>query len=720
MLRRSPLPAVDSPVLLLLLGLLVGLGQPVIAADTAQQNSTPHSVALEQAYAFHGIAEYSPLEEGKVRVRVRGNNDASFVLPFVRRVENEKLELRFRRLKNVRNVGIYLGVAGKPFLQTRGTVLNTAVPGRRSSMPVYHVRLPDGEYDRLRIVIDGRAEGAEAVLESITTLPLEVWDHSVWVYAVALGLAVLLLLPGALLYVVLHGSRWSSAGFQISLFPYSLVFYLAHYLFLAGALQVTSEYAHTAVVLGFVGALTALVALVRRKADRPRCAELLRASWQQFTAFTSLLLLLCFVLIHDANLPLENLFYTDISGPKTFDAFRAHDNIFQYVNGIAIANNEPFDRYYGNNQLIYRVEDREILPGVVYAVFRALLSPLKATLAESYLAYTLIGVAMNLMIVFPAAVIAKRYLRIDSTLPFVLLFSANAFMLGNYLITWFKLAAAALFLSGLYSMLEERAAQRRWVTSGLFFGLAANMHAGSALGLPLFVLWGTLRHVRDAGGIALRSVAGPAVLVVVFAAVVAPWMIVKRVYLEDNQTLIKTHFLSGYSSPEGLGASARLFLEHVSLPQQIPQRLGQLKDAVRATEVEELYRDFTERGFKPFLKRWNQLEFNYLSILLYPAILFATFGWLYRAVRPVDVRGNKIRGAHTVRTMLVLSFLTMAILILVHYGRHAPDITYHQPLGVLALAHIVLIGSAWDSNRFIRAAYVVYGALAVYRLALFA
>ena len=204
-----------------------------------------------------------------------------------------------------------------------------------------------------------------------------------------------------------------------------------------------------------------------------------------------------------------------------------------------------------------------------------------------------------------------------------------------------------------------------------------------------------------------------------FAAVIAPWASVKRIYLNENHALIKTHFLGSYSSPEGLGASAREFFNRTTLEEQVSKRFGRLKDAARVEEIRELYRVYTTHGVKPFLKQWNQMEFNFLAFVLYPVFLLAFFGWIYRTMWHVDVTGNGMIEAHTSRTMLTLSVLTMLILTLAHYGRHAPDITYHQPMGVLALAYIVLIGLVLRLGNFMRAVYFTYVAFAAYRLAVF-
>jgi len=134
--------------------------------------------------------------------------------------------------------------------------------------------------------------------------------------------------------------------------------------------------------------------------------RLVRDSWQEIAVYVVLLFAFCLTITHDANLPLQNMYYDDIAGPKTYQDFRGHDGMFQYVNGLAIADNEPFSKYYGHRQLIYNVEDREILPGVVYAVFRVLSSPLPDTVAKSYLLYTMFGIAMNLTLLFPLAAIS--------------------------------------------------------------------------------------------------------------------------------------------------------------------------------------------------------------------------------------------------------------------------------------------------------------------------
>lgn len=583
------------------------------------------------------------------------------------------MKFRFRDLENIRYIVVYFGWRDRHFSESLRGAIQTAVPGLSDERSVYHLRVPDGNYDRIRIKLRSHNKPGQAVLESITIQPLAVWDQVRWVYVIALALGVLLLAPGAFTYVVFHRTRLSESGFQVSIFAYSLLFYVVGYVVLVASYALGGAWAHESTLIFCTGLMILLVVLVTKKSAWRDLWRLAWGSYQEFAAYTLLLLLLCLAITYDSNLPLENFFYTDISGPKTFGAFWAHDNVFQYINGSVIADNEPFEKYYGNGQLIYGIEDRQILPGV------------------------------------------------SNTFLFVLLLSVSAFMIGNYLITWFKLTAGALFLSGLYYMLEKssREMAANWARSGLFFGLAANMHAGSALGIPLFFLWSLWRSIRDKGIPAKRVLFGCSLLILVFTVAITPWSIVKRVHLDERQALLKTHFLDGYSSPEGLGASARLFLDNTTLEERLAKRFAQLGNAFRVVEVSGLFDTLEEHGFKSFLKQWDQLEFSYSAVVLYPVLAFVLAGWInrrFRYVGPDSAASNDLR---TGRVILLISLITMAVVILAHYGRHDPDITYHQPLGVLVLAYATALGFALRSGIGFRAVLSTYMLLSVYRLVIF-
>ncbi|MGA8262087.1 MAG: hypothetical protein WB783_17925 [Arenicellales bacterium] len=705
-------------VLVAAVRLLPGIAAaPAMAAD----QSSSHGLPLAKASGFYGVYAYTPLPDGGARIQAQ-DMDAGFVIPFPRRVSGEKLEFRFRRLDNFRYFLVDFAPRGQRFLGRAR--INVDVPNRAGT--VYYARIPDGNYGRIRLTFRSRNERGDAVLESIKVRPLGPWDYRAWPYAITLGVAVLLLLPGALLYVLLRRRALSESGLQVWVFAGSLVFYIVVYLCLTGVLALgqSPSRAHLYTLVFAAGLLSILLMEISRRRAWGDVAGLVRGSWQEVAAYMVLLLALCVILVHDANLPLQNMYFRHVAGPKTFGAFFAHDGMLQYVNGLAIADNTPFEKYYGGGQLIYGVADREMLPGIVYGAIRSIVAPLSSTLAGSYFVYTMLGVAMNLMIVFPAAAIARRFLGVSNTFLLLMLVSANAFMIGNYLITWFKMSAGALFLSGLYYLLRRRVSAGGWARSGLLFGLGANLHAGAVLGIPFFYLWALWRGFRERGFLSIRALAGPMVLVLVFAAAIAPWAVVKHLYFNEEYTEIKTHFLDGYSSPRGLAASARLFIEHTTVQQQYSRRLSNLETSFRLGQLPTFQAALHKRGLRGLLREWDKEEFNFLAYVLYPGALFAVVAWVYALRRrsaqdTVEPAGVEHTAPDRTGFLLWMSVATMVAVILAHYGRHPPDIVYHQPMGVLVLANMVLLGVVLRAPRGIRFAYYAYAAVALWRLFLF-
>lgn len=696
-------------------------GGTVRAAAPASASEASGGLPLDEASGFYGLTEHVLTASGGLSIQAGGGPDGGFVLPFHRSARDQKLKFTFSHINNFRYFFVDFAPEGRVFDKSLRGVANVDIPGHFAEAPVYYLRIPDGDYDRIHLNFRSRNEPGGAVLESVTVVPLEPADNPGWSFLIALAAGVLLLVPGVMLYAVLHGSRSSTCDFLASIFAYSLIFYVAVYLFLIAALglDVSVPEAHSYTLLFAAGLLAIMALLLSSARTWPDLGRLLRGSLWELGAFFVLLLVLCLIITHDANLPIENMFYRDIAGPKTFRAFFAHDAIFQYVNGLAIADDDPFEKYYANHQLIYDVQDRQMLPGVIYGVFRALMAPVSATLAGSYFVYTLIGVAMNLMILFPAAAIARRYMGLSATFLLLLLLSANAFMVGNYLITWFKMAGGALFASGIYFMLEKRISQAAWGRGGLLFGLGANMHAGVVLGIPFFCLWTAWRGLREHGWGSPRTWIGPVLLVAVFVVVMTPWQTVKRHYFDESYALVKTHFLGGYSSEDGLLASAREMLAHTTWEEQYTRRLGRLADSFRLEEIGHLESALAGGEQRAFLELWDRYEFNYLAFVLYPGVLFVLLGWLYRRfLRERQVEGDSGEPDRTT-PLLWISVLTMVVVILAHFGHHAPDIVYHQPMGVLVLANLVILGLVQRSPRGIRFAYYAYAAFAVCRLALF-
>jgi|GEM_PF-2174119 len=706
----------------LALASVILIGNAVFAGKVPAKVSTAlRTVSLVKAHSFFGGLQHEVLKDGSLLVKTGESRVSGFVLPLDQREKGKKLQLRFGKIQNIRYIQVYFSCNGSPFTLLPRARISTDIPGQNDVSPVYYVRIPRGNVDQIQVTFIRRNAPAEVVLKSIKKIPLNSGDNRVWPYVVAICAGILLFFPGVLLYVLIHRRSLSETDFQVTVFAYSLFYYttVCLFLFIVLALGSTVSNAHIYTLTFFAVLTTVLFWQISRKRLWRDLAHLLCASWREFAAYFVLLSVLCLVISHDANLPITNLYYRDIAGPKTFQAFQAHDGMFQYVNGLAIADNEPFEKYYGNNQLIYNVQDRDMLPGVVYASFRALLSPISKTLAGSYFVYTLLGIAMNLMILFPAAAIAKRFLGVSKTFLLLFLLSANAFMLGNFLITWFKITAGALFLSGLYYTFKKRISPGDWGKSGMFFGLGANVHAGAALGIPFFFLWAVWRGCKEHGFLKVKSYLGPLLLVFVFTVCLMPWSFVKHSYFPDRYILIKQHFLGGYSSPKGLGESAMLFFKNTPLQQEYTNRLAQFTKSFRLDKFVALAQELSGYGAKAFLRRWDKVEFNYLSFVLYPSMLFALLGWIYGRYKDRQNIYLKSKDPGPGRSILGISILTMLVVILTNYGQFPPDIVYHQPMGVLVLANLVLLTFILRSAKAVKIPYIGYVIFVLFRLGLF-
>jgi len=647
-------------------------------------------------------------------------DDPYFVIPLKGHLQHTKLHLSFGRLEKVRRIRVYPGFAGQKYLKSRFITLQVGRAGVLRNE--YNVLLPDADYETLRIDFESGEHYGTAVLRSVSLHPVSWQDKPIWVYVIAVILSLMILLPGLLLFPLIHSDEVGHGAFQVLFMAYSVGFYLAAYLawlaWLRMHLPCPDMVAFGFIFLGLplLGCLN--VAFKRHVALVSR----LRRSRRELLGYVVLLLGVCFLIIHGSNLPLENIGYRSIAGPKTFNAFHAHDAVFQYVNGLAISNDEPFEKYYGGHQLIYGVEARGMLPGVIYSVFRAMLRNFSKLLADSYLIYTLIGVSFNLLVLFPAIAFARRYTGLQNRFLFMVFFSLSAFILVNFYLTWYKMAGAAFFLGGLYMLLQARTRLVDWGLSGMLLGIGSNMHAGSALGIPFFFLLAVFHQFKDPRCSWKRCLDAAGVLVLVFVVVNLPWSMVKHCYLHEDYALIKEHFLAGNSAPGGLGKSAELFFKKVPLSQQIPQRFKRLGRSLRLAEIRELGRTFRQRAVRRGLLLWDQYEFNFAAFVLYPLAFLALLArvlpgrWLQTRSGPPAAEALPV---FSVTSLMAVSIATLAAVILLSYGGHPPDITYHLPMGVLVLVYVLLIGLLMRGNLYACIMVMGYYALTASRLFMF-
>jgi len=541
-------------------------------------------------------------------------------------------------------------------------------------------------------------------------------DRPAGALTIALLAALMLIGPGLFLTSLFSRENHTQADLLARIFPWSVVFFLLIY---AGmwALQESDAGSGVRLIWLWAGVADVIVLLAALRLGIRGLARMLLSFLPAVLIYLVLVAGLTALLIHGLALPVWELDYQWINQNYTYGAFHAHDPVLHYVNGRAIADNEPFTVYYSNRRLLYYVEDRGILPGVLAAVYRQIQGEMIGLAGRTYGAYALFALACNAMLVFPVMAFVRRYMPSRSIVFGVLLVSLNAFVLVNYYLAWFKLAAAALFLSGLLILLSDNKSLRNWLLAGLSWGLAANMHAGSALMIPLFFLWQAFSLLR-AGFV--KGLIYPLLLCLIFAATIAPWSLVKARYYPDKHALLISHYLGGRENPDGLLASAKQLFREVPLSQQIKFRAHRVENALRITELKQVYQLFRSAGWRAALDEWNLREFRYTAFVVYPFLLFAVLARLFRTRDDDEIfRAAEHRlEISRARIMFWLSVTTLLVLLFLAYGRYDPDLTYHLPMALPVLMILTAVVAIVHGSRPVR--YLFYGwvIFAAWRLAL--
>jgi len=431
-----------------------------------------------------------------------------------------------------------------------------------------------------------------------------------------------------------------------------------------------------------------------------------------------LLVLLCtHIITYDLDLPFQNLHYKSISGPKTFGATSSHDNYFQFVNGKAIAENEPFSKYYHGGRLFYQPQHRTMLPGVIYSVFRKGITALSDYTGRSYLTYTLLGLVCNLMVLFPLAVIARRYFTIPAVVILTAL-SINAFVLVNYWITWYKFAGGALILAGIAALLSDRQRTSQWLLAGALLGVGANMHSGNVLAVPMLFLLFLYWHLRRQSGLSYRSLYAPLALVLAFVVINLPWAVIKEMFFDNKNVLLYTFFFGGKMHRDGILATIPLFLDAYPLSEQLQFRVNNFINAFHFRDISGLSKALMAGRFDYFFVRWNQIEFSRIAFDIYPPLLFlagnALLNRIQNSPRPpastLAVERNQV---------LAAAVTTVFLIIVTAYASFPPDNNSAQPMGNTLLILTLLTGLVFQSRRAIVVLYCGYLLIVAARMAPF-
>lgn len=672
---------------------------------------SPESINDIRTYAF---------KPDQLSLTFDAKKDAHLSIPFTARTTFwKRLRIDFSQLLGIKSVTVFYRFEGDPGYPP-DQKLKRRITGKNKYS--YDFLLPPGDYTHLRIDLDGYSSNAAVTIRDLRLLDFSaIFYTGSYFHLLTLAILALLIFPGAMLYSLsVDRSRADSETNLLMFFTLSIGFYLILY----GVLECSHRLAvnaHVWVGMSFLVLLSILALLLLWTNRLPILLRLLAAEKKAWIAAAALSVICGILVTGFVRNPFsfDSINWDTIDGEVVFSHFTGHDNMFQYVNGMAIADNEPFTKYYEHGKLMAGVQDREILAGVVYSVFRTLMSAVSPSMGRSYLAYTLFGLCMNMMVVFPLIVLLRRYFRHTSEYLFILLLSLNTFVLANLYFTWFKFSGAALFVSGTLLLLRERKSLSSWLFAGIAFGLASNMHAGNALGIPLIFLLITYLNYREDGLLARTTLAFPLLLFTVFVLVNMPWTVVKSLFYPDSHILFKHHYLPGSTSDQSLFSAATTFFGNHPPAEQLRYRLLNLYDSLRFAEFHKIFINFDKETTNQLFYRWSSSEFSFFSIAIYPMLLIALINRAIlrlKAGHAASIPANPVIAPQRQEftAIMATSFLTVVCLILLSYHDY-PDVNFHLPMGIILILMTLLVGYNMKSGRLSSCLLLAYGCLATWR-----
>lgn len=680
--------------------------------------SSSYFSKLQNPETTHAISTYD-FTPDQLSLAFNSTNDAFFSFPFAVKLSSwKRLRINFSQLQGLKYISVFYRFEGNPGFPKDQTKIHRITGKNKFS---YDFLLPPGNYTHLRIDLDGYRFDAEAAITDIRLLDVSFFFYTgSWFHLLTATILCLLILPGTMLYALFANRHQAESETNLLLFfALSIAFYLSLYGIIEASHYLAAD-PRIPVSLSLIVLLATLALLLFRTNRLAILRRLLIAESQSFAAALALSVLCGILLTGFVRDPFsfDAINWDTVDGEVIFCDFTGHDNMFQYVNGMAIANNESFEKYYANGKLMAGVQDREMLAGVIYAVFRILISAVSQDMGQSYLTYTLVGLCMNMMAIFPLIVLLRRYFGRSRESLFITMLSLNTFVLSNFYFTWFKFAGAALFVSGIAALLRERKQLWAWLFVGAAFGLATNMHAGNALGIPLIFLLIIFMNARQEGMLNKAVVAFPLLLCIVFVLVNVPWAAVKYFYYPDHNTLFKFHYLPGATLDQDLFSAAVSFFQRHPLSEQLRYRLLNLWDSLRFLDFYNLYYSFDKKNISKLLYLWTDAEFYFFSLTIYPMLTIALISRIvqYRQqTSPVaGLDAAPLRQEFT--AVLIAAFLTIGGLILLSYHDY-PDATYHLPMGIILIILTLLIGYSINSGTFSRCLLLIYGSLAAWRMA---
>lgn len=647
-------------------------------------------------------------------VECDSTNDAFLIVPLPAKTHFwKRLQLDLKNLKGINAVEIfYREIDDKGF---------TRMPKRYVSGYVddtFSWYLPPGEYSQLRIDFDGHQVKAKPIISEIRLMEFSFFFAcEAYLYLLAILVFGMFILPGTLMYAITaKDSSQTARNNLLYLFSNSLIFYFILYLVEIAALEtgVSSTLTVTIALILFLGGLLVAVKIRGRKA---LVLELFQKERKAFIASIIVIIISCIFITKFTEEPFTyaSVNHNTLDRLTIFSHFPGHDNQFQFINGKAIADDEPFSKYYSHKRLFYEVQDRGMLPGVIYSVFRTFFTTFSTYIGSSYLTYTLVGLCMNVMVLLSLIVLFRRYFPERYVNVFLLLLCLNTFVFPNFYFTWFKFSGAALFISGVLLVLDSRKKVGNWLAAGFMFGLASSMHAGNALAIPPIFLWFVGLSIYEFSFFSRQVFLFPLGLTIMFVLTNLPWSIVKSLNFPDTHALIIQHYFPARKQPT-LGATILRFFEIHPLKEQLEFRLGNVIDMVRLTEFGKCFDALSKKGVNQFIEDYNNYQFFFFMFSVVPlfciTILSKLFSGLFAKGKLAIDRCKDTTGIikHEALTLFAVSMFTIVALTFVAYS-DLPDLNHALPAGTILIIHTLLLG--WILNAG-RAGHLLIGVYAVF------
>ena len=475
----------------------------------------------------------------------------------------------------------------------------------------YHFPFSSNSKDN-KILLQLKGHIYKLNIDSITLRPTSFADSQFATVWLCLLIFFNLFLPGLVIYAV-KGSIANLPGPFIS-FLYSIPVHLIT-LLLCLSIQANSFYWPVLILITLLIAGFIRFKLIKDDVNNNKKLTFINTCNQLFCIASIIIIALIYV--NPASL--QNSFYHQISSTHTFNAFSAHDSVFQYNNAHSVLENN-FEKYYDLKSTIsYKPQDREIFPGLHYAsMVLGLEGIVGKELAKKFLPYAFFYLLCHWMLFF----MIQAWLRPlnDKTSYWIALFIMTTpamWILG--ILGWFKLTGAAMILAAMLVIKNKPEKITYWVFAGVLLGLAKNYHGANALCFPILVLWMLWRTEVIKPKINFKNIIGKfSALTITACTLIFIWpMYVKYAWDTGTHKLFSQHYLHGNFIHNSLYDSITRFFNRIPWSEQVDTRLERTKNLFSKDDGIIQYLELNALQYEGLMQLWLKVSGSYI----FPALL---------------------------------------------------------------------------------------------------